>query len=76
MTRAFFLFVTWVFLIFLLFSIKVAPVAAVEFYFTILHTNDEHSALIPIPRLWTTPRPEGNVHATRLSAGLRGWPGR
>ncbi|HHU82111.1 MAG TPA: hypothetical protein GXZ26_03835, partial [Firmicutes bacterium] len=71
MTRAFFLFVTWVFLIFLLFSIMVVPVAAVEFYFTILHTNDEHSALIPHSAAVDYALAlEGNVHANPAVGGF------
>ncbi|NLY89973.1 MAG: hypothetical protein GX085_10245 [Firmicutes bacterium] len=71
MTRTFILFVAWFSLVFLLFPIMPAPVAAAEFCFTILHTNDEHSALIPhSAAVDYALAPEGNVHATPAVGGF------
>ena len=78
MTRNFFPFVTWLSLVLLLFPVIPAPAAAVEFHFTILHTNDEHSALIPHSPGCGLRARTGKGTRARLSlpAGLRGWPGR
>ncbi|NLW08547.1 MAG: hypothetical protein GX036_01640 [Firmicutes bacterium] len=71
MTRNFFPFVTWLSLVLLLFPVIPAPAAAVEFHFTILHTNDEHSALIPhSPAVDYALAPEGNTRATQSAGGF------